>query len=82
VDARSVLARSGPSFRQGESEIVAGRRLVLSGDIVAVDSYCGLLMEKLDPTFDRTKRLQRQLEYAQSLGLGQSDLAKTELLGV
>jgi uncharacterized protein (DUF362 family) len=82
VDARSVLARSGPSFRQGQSEIVVGRRIALSGDMVAVDSYCGHLMEKLDPTFDRTKRLQRQLEYAQSLGLGQADLAKTELLEV
>jgi len=82
VDARSVLAKSGPSFRQGESEIVAGRRLVLSGDMVAVDAYCGRLMEKLDPIFDRSKRLQHQLEYAQSLGLGEPDLAKAEMLEV
>jgi uncharacterized protein (DUF362 family) len=82
VDARSVLAKSGPSFRQGESEIVAGRRLVLSGDMVAVDSYCGRLMEKLDPTFDKSKRLRGQLQYAQSLGLGEADLAKAELLEV
>jgi len=82
VDARSVLAKSGPSFRRGESEIVAGQRLVLSGDIVAVDAYCGRLMGKLDPTFDRSKRLQHQLEYAQSLGLGEPDLAKTDVLEV
>jgi|SRR5579862_4751585 len=82
VDARSVLAKSGPSFRPGESAIVAGRRIVLSGDMVAVDSYCGRLMETLDPTFDRSKRLRRQLEYAQSLGLGEADLAKAEVLEV
>lgn len=79
VDARSVLAKSGPSFRPGESEIVAGRRIVLSGDIVAVDSYCGGLMERLDPTFSKSKRLQRQLEYAHSLGLGKHNLAGTEV---
>jgi uncharacterized protein (DUF362 family) len=82
VDARSVLTKSGPSFRPGQSEIVAARRIVLSGDMVAVDSYCGRLTEKLDPTFDRSKRLWRQLDYAQSLGLGDFNLAKTELLEI
>jgi len=82
ADARLVLAGSGPSFRQGQSEIVAGRRIVLSGDMVVVDSYCGRLMERLDPTFDMSKRLQRQLGYAQSLGLGEANLAKTEVLEI
>jgi uncharacterized protein (DUF362 family) len=79
IDARLVLAKSGPSFHPGQSEIVAARRMVFSGDMVAVDSYCGRLMEKLDPTFDKSKRLRRQLEYAQSLGLGEADLAKAEV---
>jgi uncharacterized protein (DUF362 family) len=79
VDARSILAKSGPSFHLGKSEIVAARRIVLSGDMVAVDSYCGRLMERLDSTFDMSKRLQRQLEYAQSLGLGEPSLARTEV---
>jgi uncharacterized protein (DUF362 family) len=82
VDARLMLAKSGPGFRPGESEIVAARRLVLSGDMVAVDAYCARLMERLDPTFDRNKRLGRQLEYAQSLGLGEANLAKAEILEV
>ena len=82
VDARSVLAKSGPSFRPGQSEIVAAQRLVLSGDMVAADAYCGRLMEKLDPSFDLTKRLQRQLVYAHSLNLGQPDLGETEMLEV
>ena len=48
--------------------------------MVAVDCYCGGVMERLDPTFSRSKRLQRQLEYAQSLGLGEADLAKAVAL--
>jgi len=82
VDARLVLAKSGPSFRHDESEIAAAQRIILSGDMVAVDSYCGRLMERLDPTFNKSKRLQRQLEYAQSLGLGEPDLKKTEVLEI
>ena len=82
VDARSVLANSGPSFRPGQSEIVAARRIVVSGDMLAVDFYCGGLMERLDPTFSKSKRLQRQLEYAQSLGLGDANLARAEVLEV
>jgi len=79
VDARSILAKAGPSFHPGKSEIVAAHRMVFSGDMVAVDSYCGRLMEKLDPTFDPSKRLQRQLHYALSLGLGESDSAKVDV---
>jgi uncharacterized protein (DUF362 family) len=82
ADARLVLAKSGPSFRPGQSEIAAARRIVLSGDMVAVDSYCGRLMERLDRSFSSSKRLQHQLEYAQSLGLGEPNLAKTEMLEI
>jgi uncharacterized protein (DUF362 family) len=82
IDARSILAKSGPSFHPGKSEIVAAHRIVFSGDMVAVDSYCGRLMEKLDPTFNIGKRLQRQLEYARSLGLGEPDPAKADVLEV
>ena len=79
VDARSLLAKSGPSFRPGQSEIVAARRIVVSRDMVAGDSYCRRLMERLDPTFSKSKRLRRQLAYAQSLGLGEANLAKAEV---
>ncbi|HVO63837.1 MAG TPA: DUF362 domain-containing protein [Terriglobales bacterium] len=82
ADARSVLARSGPSFRPGQSAIVTAQRMVLSGDMVAVDSYCGRLMQKVDATFDPSRRLRHQLEYAQSLGLGESDLTRTEVVEV
>lgn len=82
VDARSVLARFGPAFRSGKSEIVSLHRIVLSGDMVAADSYCGGLMEKADPTFKASKRLERQLRYAQALGLGECDLKKVEIVEV
>jgi hypothetical protein len=39
-------------------------------------------MERLDPTFQSSARLERQLEYAQSLRLGEPNMAKTELLEV
>lgn len=82
VDARLILARAGPSFRPGESEIMPAHRIVLSGDMVAVDSYCGRLMEQVDPTFSKNKRLQRQLEYAQSVGLGECNLSKMDVLEI
>ncbi|HXY49756.1 MAG TPA: DUF362 domain-containing protein [Terriglobales bacterium] len=82
VDARSILAKAGPSFQIGKSEIVAAHQMVFSGDMVAVDSYCGRLMENLDPTFSPGGRLQRQLQYAQSLGLGEPDPAKVETLEI
>jgi len=82
VDARLILAKAGPAFHPGKSEIVPAHRIILSGDMVAMDSYCGSLMEKVDPTFDQSKRLQRQLEYAQSLGLGEYNLTKRDVLEV
>ncbi len=82
VDARSILAKFGPGFRPGKSEIVPTHRIILSGDMVAMDSYCGSLMEKADPTFNISRRLQRQLRYAQALGLGEVDLVNTEIVEV
>jgi uncharacterized protein (DUF362 family) len=82
VDARLILAKFGPGFRPGKSEIIPANRLVLSADMVAMDSYCGRLMEKLDRTFSSSNRLERQLNYAQSLGLGEHDPAKVEIIEI
>ena len=82
VDARLILAKFGPAFHPGKSEIIPANRLVLSADMVATDCYCGHLMEKLDPTFNPNNRVKRQLEYAQSLGLGQLNPAKVEIIEV
>jgi uncharacterized protein (DUF362 family) len=81
VDARSILARRGPAFVPGESEIVEGvNRLMLSGDMVAADSYAADLMEKYDDTFSRENRVNRQLDYAQALGIGVAVPEELELI--
>lgn len=82
VDARSLLTRFGPAFRQGKSEIAPARQMVVSEDMVAVDSYCGVLMEEFDPTFRESRPLQRQLDYAQSLGLGEQDMSQVDLVEI
>jgi uncharacterized protein (DUF362 family) len=81
IDARSLLIKSGPSFHPGKSEIRDQvNKLILSGDMVAVDSYSARLMEKYDETFQKEKRVERQLEYAQGLGLGTKDLNQVEFI--
>lgn len=62
ADARELLTGSGPGFVPGKSEIRNGDQLILSGDMVAVDSCCARLMERADPS--------RQLTYARAIGLG------------
>ncbi len=57
-------------------------RLILSGDMVAVDSYCADLMQKYDETFQKEKRVERQLEYARHLGLGTKDLNQVETIEI
>ncbi len=71
VDARQLLTRSGPGFTPGKSEIKKGDQLVISGDMVAIDSFCAGLMERLDATFTRDRRVRAQLQYAHALGLGE-----------
>jgi uncharacterized protein (DUF362 family) len=83
VDARSLLTRSGPTFRPGRSEIKGGvNRLIISGDMVAMDSYCADLMAKYDETFEKEKRVRRLLDYASTLGLGTNDLGRVEMVEI
>jgi uncharacterized protein (DUF362 family) len=82
VDARLLLTRFGPTFRQGVSEIVPARQMVVSEDMVAADSYCGTLMEEFDNTFRKSNRLERQLDYAQSLGLGEQNTSRMEIVEI
>ena len=73
VDARALLARSGPGLSAG-SEIVRGvNRIVLCGDMVATDAYCARLLARHDPTF-AVEMIDRQLKHASELGLGTADL--------
>ena len=73
VDARAILARSGPGLGGG-AEVVRGvNKLILSGDMVAVDAYCARLMAQHDETFT-IDMVAPQLRHAAALGLGKADL--------
>ena len=80
VDARKLLTKSGPGFIPGKSEVKNGDQLVISGDMVAVDSFCARLMERLDTTFTLERRVRAQLTYARALGLGEPDHVRVETL--
>jgi uncharacterized protein (DUF362 family) len=79
VDARAILARSGPTL-SGGGEVVRGvNRIILCGDMVATDAYCARLMAERDPTFS-TDMIDTQLRLAQDLGLGTADLARVKVV--
>lgn len=79
VDARSLLIKGGPLLG-GKGEIKRGiDRIILSGDMVAVDTYCARLLEEHDPTFS-PEMIQVTLNHAQTLGLGTRDLGKVKLV--
>jgi uncharacterized protein (DUF362 family) len=81
VDARTILARNGPSL-SGGAEIVKGvNRIVLCGDMVATDAYCARLMAKHDETFS-PEMIDAQLSHASSLGLGTADLDAVKIVEV
>jgi uncharacterized protein (DUF362 family) len=82
VDARLLLTRFGPTFQQGKSEIAPARQMIVSEDMVAADSYCGTLMEEFDKTFHKSNRLQRQLNYAHSLGMGEQNLSRMDIVEI
>lgn len=79
VDARALLARSGPVLSAG-AEIVRGvNRIVLCGDMVATDAYCARLLARHDPTF-AVEMIDRQLAHAVALGLGTADLDAVKIV--
>ncbi len=53
--------------------------LILGGDMVAIDSYCGRIMEQYYDTF-KFRIVEPCLSYAESLGLGTADLSKVEII--
>ncbi|MCP2620823.1 DUF362 domain-containing protein [Candidatus Aminicenantes bacterium AC-334-E05] len=80
VDARSILIKGG-LILEGKAEVKKGlNKLIISRDVVAVDSYCAQLMEEYDNTFESMKRVARQIRYAENLGLGTGDLSKVEII--
>ena len=81
VDARSILTRGGP-WLGGGAEIVRGvNKLILSGDMVAVDSYCARLLAQHDETF-KLDMAAPALKHAAALGLGKADLDDVKIVEI
>jgi uncharacterized protein (DUF362 family) len=81
VDVRAILARGGPAL-SGGAEIVRGvNKLILSGDMVAVDSYCARLLAQHDTTF-KPEMAAPALKHAAALGLGRADLDDVKVVEI
>ena len=81
VDARAILARSGPGLGRGAEVIQGVNKLILSGDMVAVDAYCARLMAQHDDTF-ALDTVASQLKHAATLGLGKADLDAVKIVEI
>jgi uncharacterized protein (DUF362 family) len=78
VDARAILTKGGPT--RGKGEIKEGvNRIIVSGDMVALDTYCSHMMEKYDDTYT-TEMILPYLRVAERLGLGTMDLKKAKVI--
>jgi uncharacterized protein (DUF362 family) len=80
VDARAILTKGGPTRGKGEIK-EAVNRIILSGDMVALDTYCSRLMEKYDDTYT-TEMIVPYLRVAERLGLGTMDLNKAKVIEI
>jgi uncharacterized protein (DUF362 family) len=81
VDARAILARSGPGLGGGAEVVPGVNKLILSGDMVAVDAYCARLMAQHDETFT-LDMVAPQLRHAAALGLGKADLDAVKVVEI
>jgi hypothetical protein len=82
VDARSILIGNGPSTRAAGAQIVEGvNRLIISGDMVAVDRYCAGLLASYDSNFSISD-IQETLDRASEIGLGVDSLDNVEIIEV
>ena len=83
VDARHIMTGNGPLLSAPGAEIKTGvNRMVLGGDMVALDSYCAQhILAANDPEFD-PESIRPTLTNAEQLGLGTSDLNRVEVLEI
>ncbi len=84
TDIRSIQAVFGP-MRTPETRIIEGvNRLIVTGDMVAADTMALQLMKQYDDSFTSENEtiVRRQLEHAEELGLGTSDLSQVEIIEI
>lgn len=84
TDIRSLQAGFGP-MRSEETRIIEGvNRLIVTGDMVAADTVALQLMKQYDNSFTSENEaiVRRQLEHAEELGLGTSDLSRVEIVEI
>jgi uncharacterized protein (DUF362 family) len=81
VDARSILTRSGPGLGGGAQVVPGVNKIILSGDMVAIDVYCARLMAQHDETFT-PDMIAPQLGHAVALGLGNADLDAVKVVEI
>ncbi len=81
VDARSILTVNGPTIDLGVVE-EGVNKVILCGDMVATDTYCGQLMETYDPNFVVGGPFKETLDRAEQLGLGTGDLSQVEIIEI
>jgi len=78
VDARKILTVRGPSLKKG-SVVKDVNKIIISGDMVATDTYCAKILDENDETFS-AEQIESTLKYAEKLGLGTSDLSKVKII--
>ena len=81
VDARAILARSGPGLGGGAEVVPGVNKIILSGDMVAVDAYCARLLAQHDETFT-LDMIAPQLRHAVAIGLGNADLDAVKVVEI
>ena len=80
VDARSMLVGNGPFSDYPGAEILDGvNLLIMSGDMIAIDLYCSLLLQGYDDTFS-SWQINYTLQHAHALGVGVSNLDDVEVI--
>jgi uncharacterized protein (DUF362 family) len=83
VDARHIMIGNGPILSVPGAQIKTGvNRMVMGGDMVALDSYCAQhILAVHDPEFD-PESIRMTLTHAEQLGLGTSDLSRADILEI
>ena len=83
VDARDIMIGNGPLLSAPGAKIQSNvNRMVLCGDMVALDAYCSeRILQNFDADFSITT-IRPTLQKAEQLGLGTADLDQIEILEI